>query len=137
LNYNQIPDRYLNFRRALWRRKYERLARDVRVAQERFLHALVRAANKSIAQQKHQVLYGRLAKQHKDLRNRTLELAAKRKEALNPRHWTLAGSNGPDYLTPEEEREFEALLVRTGRTDDVKRVVAANSDCCRMERVRR
>jgi hypothetical protein len=123
----------------MWRKKYNRLAQAFRVAQERFLHSLVRAANKSIAQQKHQALYGRLAKQRKDLRNRTLELAAKRKEALNPRHWTLAAAmdgNGPDYLTPEEEREFETLLVRNGRMDDVKRFVVANSDRFRMERVR-
>jgi hypothetical protein len=45
--------------RGMWRKKYERLARDVRVAQERFMRSLINAANKSIAQQRHQVMYGR------------------------------------------------------------------------------
>jgi hypothetical protein len=43
----------------------------------------------------------------------------------------------PEFLTPEEERELNELLVRNGRMDDVKRFVAANSDRFRMERVRR
>jgi hypothetical protein len=50
-------------RPSTWRKKYDRLARAFRVAQDRFLHSLVGAANKSIAQQKHQVFYGRLTKQ--------------------------------------------------------------------------
>ena len=69
--------------RGMWRKKYERLARDVRTAQERFMRSLIGAANKSIAQQRHQVMYGRLTKQRKELRERTLELAAKRKEELS------------------------------------------------------
>jgi hypothetical protein len=59
------------------RKKYDRLARAFRIAQKRFFYSLVGAANKSIAQQKHQVSYGRLTKQRKELRARTLELGRK------------------------------------------------------------
>jgi hypothetical protein len=127
----------------MWRKKYNRLTQAFRVAQERFLHSLVRAANKSIAQQKHQVLYGRLAKQRKELRGRTLELGAKRREALSGLRSAMAalraGTPIPDidHLTPEEQREFEDLLTRNGRMDDLERFVAVNSDRFRMERVRR
>ena len=122
----------------MWRKKYNRLAQAFRVAQERFLHSLVRAANKSIAQQKHQVSYGRLIKQRKEPRQRTLELVAKQKEAAMHSAMTAfrAGTPIPDP-TAEEERELKELLVRNGRMDDVKRFVAANSDRFRMERVRR
>jgi hypothetical protein len=127
----------------MWRKKYERLARAVRVAQERFMRSLVGAANKSIAQQRRQVIHGRLIKQRKELRQRTLELVAKQKEALSAMHSVMtafsAGTPIPDleFLTPEEERELKELLVRNGRMEDVERFVAANSDRFRMERVRR
>ena len=39
------------------------------------MRSIVGTANKSIAQQKHQVSYGRLTKQHKELRARTLDVA--------------------------------------------------------------
>jgi hypothetical protein len=129
--------------RGMWRKKYERLARAVTVAQERFMRSLVGAANKAIAQQRHQVIHGRLVKQRKELRQRTLELVAKQKEALSAMHSVMtafsAGTKIPDpeFLTPEEERELNELLVRNGRMDDVKRFVAANSNRFRMERVRR
>jgi len=128
-------------RPGMWRKKYNRLAQAFRVAQERFLHSLVRAANKSIAQQKHQVSYGRLIKQRKEPRQRTLELVAKQKEAAMHSAMTAfrAGTPIPDpeFLTAEEERELKELLVRNGRMDDAKRFVAANSDRFRIERVRR
>jgi hypothetical protein len=75
-----------------------------------------------------------LIKQRKELRQRTLELVAKQKEALSAMHSAMtafrAGTPIPDpeFLTPEEERELKELLVRNGRMDDVKRFVAANSD---------
>jgi hypothetical protein len=103
----------------------------------------VGAANKSIAQQKHQVLYGRLTKQRKEMRGRSLELGAKRREALSGLRSAMAALRAGrpipdiDHLTPEEERELSELLVRNGRMDDVKRFVAANSDRFRMERLRR
>jgi len=103
----------------------------------------VGAANKSIAQQRHQVIHGRLIKQRKELRERTLELAAKRKEELSGLRSAMAalraGTPIPDidHLTPEEQREFEDLLTRNGRMEDLERFVAANSDRFRMERVRR
>jgi hypothetical protein len=115
----------------------------VRIAQERFMRSLVRAANKSIDQQRHRVIHGRLIKQRKELLERTLELVAKRKEALSAMHSTMAAFRAdtpiadPEFLTPEEERELKELLVRNGRMDDVERFVAANSDRFRMERVRR
>jgi hypothetical protein len=52
----------------MWSKKYERLAQAVTVTQQRFLRSLVGAANKSIAQQRHQVSYGRLVKQRRELR---------------------------------------------------------------------
>ena len=82
----------------------------------------------------------RLIKQRKELRQRTLELVAKQKEALSAMHSAMtafrAGTPIPDpkFLTPEEEPELNELLVRNGRMDDVKRFVAANSDRFRMER---
>jgi hypothetical protein len=84
-----------------------------------------------------------LIKQRKELRQRTLELVAKQKEALSAMHSAMtafrAGTPIPDpkFLTPEEEPELNELLVRNGRMDDVKRFVAADSDRFRMERVRR
>ena len=107
------------------------------------MRSLVQAANKSIAQQRHQVIHGRLIKQRKELRQRTLELVAKQKEALSAMHSAMTASRAgtsiadPEFLTPEEEHELNELLVRNGRMDDVKRFVAANSDRFRMERVRR
>jgi hypothetical protein len=129
--------------RGMWRKKYERLARAVTVAQGQFMRPLVAAANKSIAQQRHQVMYGRLTKQRKELRERALELGAKRKEELGGLRSAMAavraGTPIPDidHLTPEEQRELRELLVRNGRMDDVESFVAANSDRFRMERVRR
>lgn len=123
----------------MWRKKYDRLARAFRVAQERFLHSLVGAANKSIAQQRHQVSYGRLVKQRRELRERTLELAAKQREELSGLRSAMsalrAGMPIPDidHLTLEEQRELRELLARNGRLDDVKRFVAANSARFRME----
>jgi hypothetical protein len=124
----------------MWRKKYGRLGRAFRVAQERFLHSLVGAANKSIAQQKHQVLYGRLIKQRKELRARTLELRARQKESFNPRYWTqtaLTSGDVPDLLTDDEEREFNELRRRNGRMEDVERFVSANSDWVTMTRTSR
>jgi hypothetical protein len=69
--------------------------------------------------------------------------ASKRKEALSGLRSAMAalraGTPIPDidHLTPEEQREFEDLLTRNGRMDDLERFVAANSDRFRMERVRR
>jgi hypothetical protein len=100
----------------------------------------VGAANKSIAQQKHQVLYGRLTKQRKELHDRTLELVAKRKEALSSRHWTMAAiiadKSPPDYLTDKEELELKESLARTGRGDDLERFVSVNADWLSIERPR-
>jgi hypothetical protein len=79
----------------------------------------------------------------KELRERTLELVAKRKEELSGLRSAMAalraGTPIPDidHLTPEEQREFEDLLTRNGRMEDLERFVAANSDRFRMERVRR
>jgi hypothetical protein len=107
------------------------------------MRSLVGAANKSIAQQKHQVLYGRLTKQRKELRERALELGARRKEELSGLRAAMgalrAGMPIPDidHLTAEEVRELRELLVRNGRMDDVERFVAANPDRFRMVRVRR
>jgi hypothetical protein len=120
--FNPLPPRP----RGMWLKKYERLERAVTVAQERSMRSLVGAANKSIAQQRHQVMHGRLIKQRKELRERTLELVAKQKEALSAMHSAMtafrAGTPIPDpeFLTPEEERELNELLVRNGRMDDVK-----------------
>jgi len=61
--------------RGMWGKRYERLARAVTVAQGQFMRSIVGTANKSIAQQKHQVSYGRLTKQRKELRARTLDVA--------------------------------------------------------------
>jgi len=128
-------------RPGMWRKKYNRLAQAFRVAQERFLHSLVRAANKSIAQQKHQVSYGRLTKQRKELRARALELAGKQKEALSRRYWThaalMSGNAGPDFLTDDEERELKELVRRNGRMEDVERFVSENSDWVTMTRTSR
>jgi hypothetical protein len=125
----------------MWSKKYERLAQAVTVTQQRFLRSLVGAANKSIAQQKHQVSYGRLTKQRKELRARTLELAGKQKEALSRRYWThaalMSGNAGPDFLTDDEERELKELVRRNGRVEDVERFVAANSDWVTMTRTSR
>ena len=125
-----------------WRKKYERLARAVTVAQERFMRSLVGAANKSIAQQKHQVSHGRLVKQRRELRERTLELVAKQKEALSAMYSAMTAFSAgtpiadPEFLTSEEERELKKLLVRNGRMEDLERFVAANPYRFRMERVR-
>jgi hypothetical protein len=127
----------------MWRKTYARWEREFRIAQERFVRSLVEAANLSIAQQRHQVIHGRLIKQRKELRQRALELAAKRKEELSGLRSAMAalraGAPIPDidHLTPEEQREFADSLTRNGRMDDVKRFVAANSDRFRMGRVRR
>ena len=129
--------------RGMWKKRYERLAWAVTVAQGQFMRSLVGAANKSIAQQRHQVSYGRLVKQRRGLRERTLELAAKQREELSGLRSAMAALRAGmpipdiDHLTPEEQRELKELLVRNGRLDDVKRFVAVNSDRFRMERVRR
>src|SRR5215471_15522367 len=75
--------------KGMWRRKYERLAAEFREAQTQLAHSLLGAANWSIAQQNHQIAYGRLTTQRKALRERTLQLAAKQKEALSCRNWSL------------------------------------------------
>jgi len=74
------------------------------------------------------------------LRERTLELAAKQKEALSRKNWSLEAllsGPGPDFLTEDESREFAELRQRNGRIDDLERFAAANLDRFRMERVRR
>jgi hypothetical protein len=89
------------------------------------------------------VSYGRLIKQRRELRERTLELAAKQREELSGMRSAMAalrtGMPIPDidHLTQEEERELKELLVRNGRMDDVRRFAAANSDRFRTERARR
>jgi hypothetical protein len=58
---------------------------------------------RSIAQQRHQVIHGRLIKQ-REVRERTLELGAKQKEALSRRNWSLEAllsGPGPDLLTED------------------------------------
>jgi hypothetical protein len=120
--------------------KYDRLAREFRAAQKRLLQSLVGAAQWSIAQQNHQIAYGRLVKQRKELRARTLELRARQKESFNPRYWTqtaLMSGDVPDLLTDDEEREFNELRRRYGRMEDVERFVAANSDWVTMTRTSR
>jgi hypothetical protein len=124
----------------MWRKKYDRLARDFRAAQKRLLHSLAGAAQWSIAQQNHQIAYGRLVKQRKELRARTLDLRARQKESFNPRYWTqtaLMSGDVPDLLTDDEEREFNELRRRNGRMEDVERFVAANSDWVTMTRTSR
>ena len=126
--------------KGMWRRKYAKLSAEFREAQIRLVRSLVGAANWSIAQQRHQIAYGRLATQRKALRERTLALAAKQKEALSRRNWSLEAllsGPGPDFLTEYESREFAELRQRNGRIDDLERFAAANPDRFRMERVRR
>jgi hypothetical protein len=106
----------------------------------RLVHSLLGAVKWSIAQQHHQIAYGRLATQRKALRERTLELAAKQKEASSRRNWTLEAmlsGREPDFLTEDESREFAELRQRNGRIDDLERLAVANPDRFRMERVRR
>jgi hypothetical protein len=124
----------------MWRKKYDRLTRDFRAAQKRLLHSLAGAAQWSIAQQNHQIAYGRLVKQRKELRARTLDLRARQKESFNRRYWTqtaLMSGNVPDLLTDDEERQFNELRRRNSRMEDVERFVAANSDWVTMTRTSR
>ena len=126
--------------KGMWLRKYAKLSAEFREAQIRLARSLVGAANWSIAQQNHLIAYGRLATQRKALRERTLALAAKQKEALSFRNWSLEAllsGPGPDFLTEDESREFAELRKRNGRIDDLERFAAANPDRFRMERVRR
>jgi hypothetical protein len=60
--------------------KYAKLSAEFREAQTRLVPSLLGAAKWYIAQQNHQIA---LATQRKVLRERTLELAAKQKEALS------------------------------------------------------
>jgi hypothetical protein len=123
--------------KGMWRRKYERLAAEFREAQTRLVQSLCGAARWSIRQQNHQIVYGRLATQREALRERTLELAAKQKEALSRRNWSLEAllsGPEPDFLTEDESREFAELRQRNGRMDDLERFAAANPDRFRMER---
>jgi hypothetical protein len=126
--------------KGMWRRKYEQLAAEFREAQNRLLQSLCSAARWSIRQQGHQIAYGRLAKQRKALRERTLELAAKEKEAMSRKYWpsaALMSGQIPQFPTEEESRELDELRQCNGRMDDLERFAAANPDRFRTERVRR
>jgi hypothetical protein len=78
--------------RGMWRRTYERLAAEFRRGQDRPVRSLAQTAQWSMAQERHQLAYGRLAKQRKARRERMLDLGAKQREALNSRYWTKAQS---------------------------------------------
>jgi hypothetical protein len=56
------------------------------------VRSLAQTAQWSMAQERHQLAYGRLAKQRKARRERMLDLGAKQREALNSRYWTKAQS---------------------------------------------
>jgi hypothetical protein len=120
----------------MWRRKYEQLAAEFREAQNRLVRSLCGSAGWSIKQQNHQIAFGRLAKQRKLLRERTLELAAKQKEALSQLTVkALMSGEELGWLGEDESRELEELRKRNGRLDDLERFAAANPDRFRMERV--